>query len=243
MADAVTVAKAELYELDATGEEKPDSRVPVQFNPETLKVSFSNQIVPPDKAGTGDKTDTASTQFVGKGTTKLTVQLWFDVNAVLQEAHAGATDVRRLTKKVAYFITPQESSTDPTKKVPPAVRFRWGTFQFDGIMDSLEESLEFFSADGKPQRASLSLSLSQQEIQFAFTDPKKLKRGAAGLPGGVPGTRPLTQAAAGDTLQGLAGNQGRRDDWQDIAAANDVDNPRLLRPGQLIDMGAARSRR
>jgi nucleoid-associated protein YgaU len=37
-------------------------------------------------------------------------------------------------------------------------------------------------------------------------------------------------------LQGLAASQGRGEQWQAIAAANGIENPRLLQPGQLIDM-------
>src|SRR5215212_3100884 len=99
MPASVPIAKAELIELDARGEEKAQPRVTVQFNPETLKVSFSNQIVPPSNSGAGSgERDTAATQFVGKGTTKLSVLLWFDVNAVLPLAKVGVTDVRQLTK-------------------------------------------------------------------------------------------------------------------------------------------------
>lgn len=238
MPDSVTVVKAELWELDSNGKEKLGSRVPVQFNPETLKVSFANQIVPPATSGSAtDQRSTSTTQFVGKGTTKLSVQLWFDVTAVLPQGKESVTDVRQLTKAVAYFITPQPDIMDPTKDVPPAVRFLWGTFQFDGIMELLEELLEFFSADGKPLRASLTLSLSQQKIQFAFAQPKpgagKSKPGSAS-----PGTRPLSQALVGQSLQGMAAAQGIGGDWQAIAAANGIENPRQLAPGQLIDLNA-----
>jgi hypothetical protein len=234
---SIPIAKAELIELNAGGQEDMRSRVVVQFNPETLKVSFANQIVPPSNSATGSGgSDTAPTQFVGKGTTKLSVQLWFDVNAVLPQGKVGVTDVRQLTREVAYFITLHAIPQDQTKRVPPAVRFRWGTFQFDGIVDAMEESLEFFSADGKPQRASVTISLSQQDIQLA----KPTAAGPAGIGlGGVDpaiGTRPLMTATVGDSVQQLAAEIGRTGDWQAIAAANGIDNPRLLQPGQLLDL-------
>jgi hypothetical protein len=236
MADSTAIAKAELWELGADGQKVSGSRVVVQFNPETLKVSFANQIVPPANGGSTDQRGTAATQFVGKGTTKLSVQLWFDVTAELAQGQQNETDVRQLTKKVVYFITPKPSKKDPSKDVPPAVRFQWGTFQFDGIMESMEESLEFFSAEGKPLRASVTLSLSQQRIEFAFVKPEQT--GATGAPGkSRPGTRSLTQAAAGQTLQGLASTQGQTGDWQAIASANGIENPRMLKAGQFIDMG------
>lgn len=230
MPESVKLEKAELRELDAefSNEVNEENWAKVQFNPESLKVSFSNQIQTP--AGAGDQQGTPARQFVGAGTTKLSMQLWFDVTAPLPEGEEQADDVRKLTQKIAYFITPKE---DGDQYVPPAVRFIWGSFQFDGIMDSLDENIEFFSSEGKPLRASMSLNLSQQKITlFTFRDT-----GAA--PGGAsptPGTTPLTQAPAGSTLQGLAASLGKAGDWQAIAEANGIENPRILRPGQLIDM-------
>ncbi len=239
------IPKARLLELDENGTPKggEHSSVAVQFNPETLKVTFANQIVPPNNSGGGDQSSRASTQFVGTGTTKLAVQLWFDVTSVIPDELASSDeerrDVRKLTQKVAYFITPQTSRDDPTKKIPPLVRFLWGSFQFDGIMDSLEESLEFFSPEGVPLRAGVTISLSQQSIQFAFGQAATAggASGGAGPGGAAPaGTAPLTPAPSGASLQSMAAAQGKGDQWQQIAAANNIENPRVLNPGQLVNM-------
>jgi phage tail-like protein len=76
-------------------------------------------------------------------TTRLALELWFDVAAARED------DVRRLTTPVAYFAG------------VPATRFQWGTFRFDGHVEALEESLELFSADGRPLRARLNLTLRE----------------------------------------------------------------------------------
>jgi len=238
----VDLAKAELRELDAdfANEINPGKHMKVQFNPETLKVTFANQLQQP--SGAGDQRGTPARQFVGAGTTKLSLQLWFDVTAPKPQADASVNDVRRLTQKVAYYITPKQPSGGSANQfVPPAIRFVWGSFQFDGMMDSLEENLEFFSADGRPLRASVAISLSQQKIT-AFTF---LPTGGAGGAGGAAaapsaGTQPLTQAPAASTFQGLADAQGRGGDWQSAATANGIENPRRLATGQLVDMNAGR---
>jgi Contractile injection system tube protein/LysM domain len=250
MPDVSNLAKAEIHELDATFENEinKSSWMTVQFNPETLKVSFANQIVVP--SGGGTQTGTPGMQFVGAGSTKLSVQLWFDLTVPNPPPAASASfsagplsasvgagqidDVRKLTQKVAYFITPRQASDDKNKFIPPGVRFIWGSFQFDGLMDSLEESLEFFSNEGKPLRASVSFSLSQQKIQkFAF-------RGGGGIPGlGAIGTNPLVQAAAGSTLQGIADSMGQGGNWQAIASANGIENPRSLQPGQMVNINVS----
>ncbi|MGB8508123.1 MAG: hypothetical protein WCD76_06950 [Pyrinomonadaceae bacterium] len=238
MIDSAKVTGAEIREL-LDGQESQKNNVYVQFNPETLKVSFSNQI-----KTDGDQKGTSTTQYVGKGTTKLSVQLWFDVTAPLRDEYKSITDVRELTKKVAYFITPREVNKEKGQYAPPGVRFLWGSFQFDGIMESLEESLEFFSPEGKPLRASVTMNLSQQNIEFNIRDTGKGTPGGAGLPGGAPpGTSPLAQALSGSSLQKLAAGMGKADDWQRIASANGIENPRLLSPGQLIDMNIPKTGR
>lgn len=237
MAESQRVAKAQLQELDANFENpiNQDRWVTVQFNPENLKVSFANQIATPS-GGAGDQRGSAGRQFVGAGTTKLALQIWFDVSALADTTNRDdqgnpVDDVRRLTQKVAYFITP---TAQGNQFVPPAVRFIWGSFQFDGLMDSLDESLEFWSSEGKPLRASMSLNMSQQKIQqFVFRDTGSPPGGGGGA---TPGTRPLTPAPAGANLPSLADASGAGADWQSIAAANNIENPRLLATGQLIDL-------
>jgi hypothetical protein len=237
MPESTELAKAELRELDANFEpiDNNEHTVKVQFNPDSLKVSFANQVQ--NSQGTGDQNGPQSRQYVGAGTTKLVVTLWFDVNAP-QPGDSNETDVRKLTAKVVYFITPRKAEDDQTKFYPPAVRFVWGSFQFDGMVDSIEESLEFFSNDGQPLRASVALNMSQQKVTFAFNKDFKAPPGSSGLGGSAAGTRPLAQATAGASLQSLAAASGKAD-WQSIATANGIENPRLLQPGQLIDLNAA----
>lgn len=232
MPTSVKLVKAELQQIDlAKSEAKPTYRVAVQFNPESLKVSFANQIQKPE--GTGDQRGTPAQQFVGEGTTKLALQLWFDVNAP-QEGDT-VKDVRKMTEKITHFITPKETPPNSKKFIPPGVRFIWGSFQFDGLMESLEESLEFFSSEGIPLRASMALNLTQQKIdQYKF--PKDAPSNLA-----LPGTRPLTVATEDLTVQQLAASQGKGDDWQAIAAANGIENPRRLKPGQFLDMNEMKS--
>jgi hypothetical protein len=232
--------KAQLIEMD-TGLEKeaPGTKpVNVQFNPETLKVTYANQVVTDEKKGA--QTGTKALQHVGKGSTKLAVQLWFDINHP-SVGDAKPRDVRELTAPVAYFITPKE---DPKKKdtflVPP-VKFHWGAFSFVGMMESLEETLELFSNDGRPLRASLTFGLIQQEI-MAFNKGQGMRLPAtAGASSKNPaGTVPLTSAPAGSSLQGLADvSAGVGLSWQDVASANGIENPRLLASGQLLDLNAS----
>lgn len=238
MPEPSRIERAQLHELDAdfTRTINDERTVTVQFNPETLKVTFANQIAQNSGAGA------QSRQFVGAGTTKLALQVWFDVTAY-PAGSEPADDVRVLTQRVAYFITPRPlgSSGGGDKQpqfAPPAVRFVWGTFQFDGIMEQLEESLEFFSPEGRPLRASLTLGLTQQKITaFAFgsAGPAAGSRGAGAISAG---TQPLTPAPSGITLPGLAASAGAGDSWQSIAEANGIEDPLRLSAGQLVNLSA-----
>jgi hypothetical protein len=240
MPDVPQLAKAEIRELDANfkNEINKDNWTIVQFNPDSMKVTFANQIATP--SGSGDQNGPQARQFVGGGTTKLSVTLYFDVTSEIPQGLPEVDDVRKLTQRVAYFITPAgDPANNPTKFIPPSVRFLWGSFQFDGIMESLEENLDLFSFEGRPLRASVAIALTQQKITaFQFNDVAPPP--AATLQGGQPaGTAPLTEAPAGSSLQSMVANQpglGPGADWQSVALANGIENPRLLPAGQLINL-------
>jgi len=224
----MSLAKATLTELDQKFEnEKPGGhKVEVQFNPETLKVTYANAIVQPQ--GGDQAAGNSGRQFVGAGTTKLGLQLWFDVTAMEQDP---VDDVRRVTQKVVSFMTPQKSDADSKKLSPPGVQFQWGSFLFKGIVEALEETLEYFSPDGKPLRASINLTLSQQKILEAnFKGDGKVPT--------RPGQAPLKAAKQGDSLQNIAAKQGK-DDWQSIAAANGIEDPLRMAPGALVDLNVS----
>lgn len=195
----------------------PSKTVEVQFNPQSLKVSFSNK-----NAG-GDQPGGSSKQFVGAGTPKLSVELLFDTTA-------DGSDVRVNTEKVAFYIKADSGSGSGSgsNRVPPGVQFEWGSFIFRGTVDSMDETLEYFSEEGVPLRANISLSISRQEIEFV--------EGEAGEGGG--GGVPLETAQFRDSIQGLAGRNGKSGDWKGIAAANNIDDPLRLSAGALINVNA-----
>jgi hypothetical protein len=223
----MSLVKATLTELDAGFKNPKSGAVPfkVQFNPESLKVTFANAIEPPK--GGDQSSGAGGQQFVGAGSTKLAVQLWFDVNAMEENP---VDDVRRVTKDVIYFMTPQKAS-DPKKKIPPGVRFQFGTFIFDGIVEALEETIDFFSPEGKALRSSITLTFTKQEIleKAPESDGKVPSR---------PGIKPLAIVREGVTVQKLAAQNGM-DDWQSVAAGNGIEDPMRMSPGALVDLDAS----
>ena len=203
----------------------------VQFNPQSLKVNYANQ-----KAG-GEQNKGSPVQFVGKGTTKLSLELVFDITILeIDDAANVEKDVRRFTDKVKYFMKPVKKGTRGSGAkqedvfLPPAVEFIWGQFTFDGVMDSVDETLDFWSEDGYPLRATLSVSISQQEIIVPPSD-------ATITPFQSPtGANEFVTPPKGKGLADVAGKNYRA-----IAAANGIENPRILPIGVMLDLSGSAS--
>lgn len=236
----------------------PIKEFDVQFNPHTLKMTYATQ------KKNADAPQGSPTQFVGEATTKLSMELVFDATLPAGPQGGRAEDVRTLTQRIAYFLIPQPSANG----TPPGLRFHWGSTLFEGVLDSMDETIDLFDEEGRPLRATVSVSMTQQRITYdknkqitpggaprpgasaggGAARPRPPGAGAAqgaggtagsrppgsGLPA-VPGTVPLAQARGGESLAQLAGRTGVRD-WRDAAALNDIDNPRQLLTGALLDL-------
>jgi hypothetical protein len=139
--------------LDKKG--KPTKTIPVQFNPASLRLTMSNN------TDGGIARGRQAQQYNGSGSTQLHVELEFDT------ADEGTTqapvDVRTRTAQVAQFVLPGDKGS---KQAPPRVQFRWGSIAIAGVMTSLVEELDFFSADGIPLRAKATIDIKQQDPKF-----------------------------------------------------------------------------
>ena len=122
----------------------PPPPPPAKVKVELIELDPSFQrVVNPDRAVQVQRNPPNLRLTTADQITRLALELWFDA------AGARDDDVQRLTKPVAYFAG------------VPATRLQWGTFRFDGHVEALEESLELFSADGRPLRARLDLVLRE----------------------------------------------------------------------------------
>jgi phage tail-like protein len=141
------LVKAQLRELDSLLQKEVNKTrwVSLQLNPDALCTTLSHEDGP---------------------RSQLALSLRFDVR-VPAPGRRAPDDVRRLTERVAYFATPRRGRGG--EDVRPGVRLAWGTFRFDGFVETFEESLEEFSPDGRPLSASLALTLARDEIvPYAF---------------------------------------------------------------------------
>jgi hypothetical protein len=116
---------------------------------------------------------------------------------------------------------------------------------FRGFLESVEESLEFFSPEGVALRATLSLVITRPALQTGVNS--NFAPSGATAPGSrrpAAGTTPLAEATAGGSVQGmvaqaqLSGSAGAGVAWQDVATANGIDDPLRLGAGQRLDLSA-----
>jgi hypothetical protein len=236
METARNLTRAELIEIrwdDNNQVEKVNGGkyLKVQFNPASLKVTYANQVQ------TGDQSTGSTMQYVGSGSSKLAVELIFDVSGANAE---NTEDVRRITEKVADFMkTTKEGENDDVRFKVPGVRLQWGSFLFDGIIESMDETLDLWSEDGRPLRSTISLSMSQPGIHFDFgKNPNATPSPANGGGQSPAGTTPLTPAAQGASVQGMVASAGLKADWKAVAAVNGIENPRHLSAGALVNLNA-----
>jgi hypothetical protein len=233
------LAKATLVELD--GAAKPNEvgePVKVQFNPSSLRLQMTN-------ANEGGQARARQRQqHTGSGATTLTLDLHFDT------ADEGETDapvnVRDKTSLVRRFLLPAEGSSQP----PPRVRFHWGDFIFDGIVNSCTEELDLFSAGGVPLRAKCSISIKEQDSRVAAneTGPGSGDTAGATEPGegaGAPGTAGsggdrTAPALGGESLADFAARMGLDPNaWRGLAAGLDLSLS--LEAGLELDFSASLS--
>jgi hypothetical protein len=188
---AVQLAKARL--VPQTGDP-----IVVQFNPVSLQYEVSNSLNQQNR-------DATRRQIVTQSNARLSVELQFDTTS-------NGTSVRELTLPIKRLLRPDEADTrDTADIVPPVVRFEWGTFLFSGLIESYREMLDFFSAEGVPLRAQVSLSMTHQT---RASEPARGARGFAQVvssavlehltPQGVDGSAGLGQRFGGEGGSSLA---------------------------------------
>src|SRR5262245_14942657 len=146
MSEAHLVERARFTPIDPHSGADDSRAVEVHFNPVSLQYTVTNTL---ENKGEGNN----KKQYVSQSTGKLSMDLIFDTTP-------DGQDVRVFTEKVAGFMEPNDD------KVPSIVLFEWGTYKFQGMVESYKETLDFFASGGVPLRAAISLTLSRQDRVF-----------------------------------------------------------------------------
>ncbi len=193
----------------------------VLFNPTEYTVEDSNsweeKKKPPQKP---------ELQFTGLSLKKLSMELFID-------SYEQKDDVRKRTGQFAKLLIPS-----PKKDRPPKLRLLWGKadpnipsdFPFDCVLESLKQQFTLFANDGTPVRAKLSVSFKEfrQPTEQAKRQPRR---------GSFP--EQTYTVKAGDTLSGITATLWQDPlKWRIIADKNAIANPRILNPGQVLQIPA-----
>jgi hypothetical protein len=176
---AVKLTKARLVPQNA-------EPIEVQFNPVSLQYEVSNRLDQQNR-------DATRRQIVTQSNARLAVELQFDTTPT-------GESVREQTLPIKRLLRPDEADTQAILDiVPPVVRFEWGSFIFSGLIESYRETLDFFSPEGVPLRAQVSIAMTHQTRATEPARPRNARRTPAGP----------TPAVIGQcTPQGLDGAAG-----------------------------------
>ena len=182
-----------------------NAKIDVHFNPESLQYAITNNL---KNKGKGNK----KKQYVSDSTGKLTMDLIFDTTG-------SGEDVRLQTIQVAKFMEPNEAD-----KAPPVVNFEWGLYTFKGMVETYKETIDYFSANGVPLRASVNITMSSQDK--VFEGGGKGDASTEGSPG-LPNSAIPAPASDGKGATGVATKAGNPAAAKDIASNNGLENMRF----------------
>ncbi|HYQ66528.1 LysM peptidoglycan-binding domain-containing protein [Actinophytocola sp.] len=186
-------------------------RIPLRFNPTDYKLSKSNTFAEITIPGL----ETPPIQYVRGGSETLTVQALVDTSDTLDNVRTSYVDAIR------DLMRP-----DSREHAPPIVRFVWDEAVFTGVLEKLDVNYVLFGRDGVPLRAQLDISLKEfrPAAQQVLDTPRS-----------SPTVEKSYVVRRGDTLSSIAAAVYRRADaWRELARANDITDPRDLRPGRVL---------
>jgi hypothetical protein len=198
----MTTAVARISRVDGSG-----TAHDVQFNPPSLKVGLSNRLQDEDASGSGGQ----SRQNTRVTTAKLETELVYDTTE-------SGEDVREKTRALKDMAI----AAAGTPPAPAKIEFRWGNFKFVGVIESLNETLDFWAAEGVPLRATVQVVIQNVDGGADVNAPGAPAQVTLNtIPEGGTGTTGAA-TAAGDPGAGRA-----------VAAANGIENMRMTAGGAV----------
>jgi hypothetical protein len=234
----VSLPTAKLCITNSSAKNPLDKDIYVLYNPESYTQTRNVRY----GASHGLGQDGEAQQFLGGGAQKLTFQLFFDTFSSGPEAGGTAidrekeiasgsassalkTDVRDYTKKIYDLMTINDDT-----HAPPILKITWGSLSMTGILTECSQRFTKFNERGNPVRAILNVTFTE------YIAPAKL---AKANPRNSPDTSKFRTGKANDALWALSADAyGDVTLWRNIADANKLSNPRLLKSGDLIHIPA-----
>jgi hypothetical protein len=208
--------KKNITKSDGDWDLDTDGKMVVQFNPESMAANKSNKFV--FRTDIGDSTPEAV--FSGGDAGCLTLELLFDTTK-------SGDDVRRSYFKLIKLTMVEPSGNDDGKGEPRQVVVQWGKFlSYVAVVESVKQVFTFFKPNGTPLRANVTVTL-REVFDKAKLPPQN--------PTSRTEVRRTWVVEKGQRIEWIAHNvYGTTSAWRHLADVNNLTNPTLLRPGQIL---------
>jgi hypothetical protein len=200
--------------------------IEARFNPERYTVTKSVQIAEIGIPGL----DSPVQQYVRGQAQKVSFELFFDTTefGMVDDVR----DVREYTKEVHKLLRVRKDT-----HAPPRCWLTWGEeklFTYETwhspwcLLESVSEDLTLFSPGGVPLRSKLTVTFREAwSIEDQLTETKRES----------PDRTKLRTLGPRQTISHLAAQEyGNPRLWRPIAEANDLDNPRRVAPGTVLEV-------
>jgi hypothetical protein len=200
--------------------EKPqyddDNAVVAHYNPETISLSKSNKWICRPSIGESVPKNT----FSGGDSGSMTLELLFDTTK-------KGTKVTEEYRKLIEAALVQPSQNKDKKGEPKQVVVKWGKFlSYVAVIESISQTFTFFLPNGTPLRANVTVSLRE------VFDRSKMK---AQNPTSRSEARETWVVEKGQRIEWIAHQAyGQTSAWRHLAETNNILNPTMLRPGQIL---------
>lgn len=192
-----------VFQLDKGGR-VPGGLLPVQFNPTELSDGFTAEYTHQTTSKEAGK------NYIQTNRDNFTVKLYYDAS---EARTSPLRNVMKQVKPLLLLLNP--TIAFPDIKVPPVCTFIWGTFSYKGQITRIQENYSYFTQEGFPMRADVSVtfSSSKSKTESKETDSKS-------------NSRVLRTVRAADRLDLIAFDvYGDSTKWPLIAEANNITDP------------------
>jgi nucleoid-associated protein YgaU len=214
----VQLKKATITVLDGADKGKV---IGVLFNPTEYSFERANSYKATPVPGLGSPL----LQFVNGENDHLSMDLFLDdftdptgPTSLLQ---AEKNPLAQRLKEISKLL-----EIDRDLHAPPPVRFNWGPLEFSAVIEKLGRKVTMFHPDGTPARLTLSVSFKEyRTLRQQLEDPRRESA-----------DKTKRRVVVGrDQLWAIAAREyDDANEWVRIADANDLDDPRDIRPGDWL---------
>lgn len=197
--------------------------VQFMFNPETLTLKLGTEWDGGEKDEPPPPLGQRRFKSVTVGT--MSFDLIFDTTR-------DGTSVTTHTSELMKLVQPNDdlpgSDTNSDNVRPPTVVFNWGQLHsWPAVVKSLDVTFLYFSHEGIPLRAKVSVTIEQFSTEDKFEKQNPTS--------GTPDPHRVHRVLPGETLDRIAARYyGDATQWRQLAGANGVEDPLALRPGALL---------